>query len=210
MTIFLSINNFKTAVLRVCHAIEIEQEYLTNLDQAVGDGDLGITMTKISTALQIYTQTTTEIDDIGQFLIGAGMATNRAASSSFGTLMSIALINAGSKIKGLNQVSLIQLHEILHAAVLAVQSRGKAKLNDKTVLDVLFPATEAFKKAIDSEASYKDAGICLVKAAKEGRDRVTPLQNRIGRASWLGEQTKGKIDPGCAATVIIFEAIVRQ
>jgi dihydroxyacetone kinase len=210
MSFFLSISNFKTAVLRVCQVIGAEQEYLTNLDQAVGDGDLGITMTKISMALQEYTRTNTEVNDIGQFLIGAGMATNRAASSSFGTLMSTALINAGSQIKGCNRVSSVQLYEIFFAAVLAIQNRGKAQLNDKTVLDVFFPAAEAFKKAIDTGASNKDAGICLVKAAKEGLDHVTPMQSRIGRASWLGEQTKGKIDPGCAAAVIILEAIVRQ
>jgi dihydroxyacetone kinase-like protein len=45
-------------------------------------------------------------------------------------------------------------------------------------------------------------------AAEEGRDRVTPLQTRIGRASWLGERSIGKVDPGCAALIVILKAII--
>ena len=81
---------------------------------------------------------------------------------------------------------------------------------DKTVLDVLLPASNALKCALDSGVSLKDAGMQMVEAAKGGRDRVTPLESRIGRASWLGEQTKGKIDSGCAVAVIILEAIIKS
>ncbi len=204
----LSIDSIKTAALRVCKAIETNQDYLTELDQAIGDGDLGITMNKISLALREYV-TTTQVDDIGQFLVGAGLVSNRAGSSSFGTLMSTALMRAGMKVKGNNQISTAYLPEILSAATLGIQERGKAQLNDKTVLDVLLPASNALKYALDSGISLKDAGMQMVEAAKAGRDRVTPLKSLIGRASWLGEQTIGKIDPGCAVAVIILEAIVK-
>jgi dihydroxyacetone kinase len=202
----LSIDSFKTAILRACRSIETNHDYLTELDQAIGDGDLGITMKKIALALREFV-TTAQGDDIGQLLAGAGMVANRVGSSSFGTLMSTALLRAGMKIKGHNQVSIAQLPDILFAATNGIQERGKAKLDDKTVLDALLPASIALKAALDSGASVKDAGMKMIEAAKKGRDRVTPLKSLIGRASWLGEQTKGKIDPGCAVAVIILEAL---
>jgi len=202
-----SIESFKTTVLRVCKALQINHDYLTQLDQAIGDGDLGITMNKISLALSEYV-TTTQVDDIGKFLIEAGLIANRAGSSSFGTLMSTALMRAGMKVKGNTQISTAALPDILLAATLGIQERGKAKLDDKTVLGVLLPASQGLKSALDSGLSLKDAGVQMVEAAIKGRDRVTPLKSLIGRASWLGEQTKGKIDPGCAVAVIILETII--
>ena len=47
----------------------------------------------------------------------------------------------------------------------------------------------------------------MIRAAEAGRDAVTPLRSRIGRASWQGERTEGQVDPGCAALVIILTAI---
>ena len=105
-------------------------------------------------------------------------------------------------------VSTELLPEILFAATHGIQERGKAQLNDKTVLDVLLPASNALKSALDSGASLKDASIKMIEAARKGRDHVTPLKSLIGRASWLGEQTKGKVDPGCAVAVIILEALI--
>jgi dihydroxyacetone kinase-like protein len=205
----LSIDSFKTAILRACRGIETNHDYLTELDQAIGDGDLGITMKKIALALREYV-TTAQGEDIGQFLVGAGLVANRVGSSSFGTLTSTALMRAGMKVKGNNQISIDSLPEILFAATFGIQERGKAQLNDKTVLDVLLPACDALKSSLDSGVSLKDANIKMVEAARRGRDHVTPLKSLIGRASWLGEQTKGKIDPGCAVAVIILEAITNN
>ena len=202
----ISILSFKTAILRACRSVETNHDYLTELDQAIGDGDLGITMKKIALALRDYV-TTSNVEDIGQFLVGAGLVANKVGSSSFGTLTSTALMRAGMKVKGKNEVTIAELPEILFAASLGIQERGKCQLNDKTVLDALLPASDALKSALESGATLEDAGIKMVEAAKKGRDQVTNLQSRIGRASWLGEQTKGKVDPGCAVAVIILEAI---
>lgn len=202
----LSISDVKAAILRACNGIETYHTYLTELDQAIGDGDLGITMKKIASALREYVANT-PVEDVGQFLVGAGMTANRVGSSSFGTLMSTALMRAGMKVKGSSQISIAQIPELMFAAATGVQERGKAKLNDKTVLDVLMPASDALKSALEAGASLKEAGITMVEAARKGRDNVTPLKSCIGRASWLGEQTKGKVDPGCAVAVIVLEAV---
>ncbi len=195
------------AVRRACRAAESQTEHLTSLDQAVGDGDLGITLGKIAVALAAYSNTV-EVSDVGRFLSGAGLVANRAGSSTMGTLLATALLRAGKAVAGRSELSTADLVEIFRAADAGVQERGKAKSGDKTVLDALHPACEAFAAAIAHGATLADAGSQALMAAEEGRDRVTPLRSRIGRASWVGERTEGQVDPGCAALVILLKAIV--
>ena len=50
----------------------------------------------------------------------------------------------------------------------------------------------------------------MTAAAEAGRDAVTPLRSRIGRAAWVGDRTIGQVDPGCATLVIILKALVQE
>jgi phosphoenolpyruvate---glycerone phosphotransferase subunit DhaL len=195
------------AFQRVAEALLENQETLLALDQAMGDGDLGITLAKIAVAMQEYAANT-PTDDLGKFLANAGMAANRVGSSSMGTLLATGLMRAGKEARGLAQLSEQQLAGMLSAADQGVLERGKAQLGDKTLVDALHPAAEAFAAAVAAGADLHRAGLALLRAAEEGRDRVTPLQSRIGRASWIGERTIGLVDPGCAALVVIFRAIM--
>ena len=44
-------------------------------------------------------------------------------------------------------------------------------------------------------------------AARDGRDATTPMVARKGRASYLGERSKGHQDPGATSTTYLFEAL---
>lgn len=191
---------------KVCVALNAGGEYLTSLDQAMGDGDMGINMERIGTALSEYAKTT-EISDIGKYFVGAGMATNRAAPSTMGTLLATALMRAGKEILGKTEITPVDLAAMFKASFQGMQERGKAQLGNKTILDALFPASEAFSNAINEGKSLREAGLLALKAAEEGRDKVTPLRSQIGRAGWVGERTEGKVDPGCAALVTILTAL---
>ncbi len=195
------------ALLRASQALNENNAYLTGLDQAMGDGDTGITLGKVATALIEYANAN-PVDDIGNFLAKAGMAANKAAPSTLGTLLATALMRAGKEVKGQTALSAQELVTMFNAADDGVQQRGKAKLGDKTLVDALHPASVAFAEAIAAGVSLKEAGVQAVRAAEAGRDRVTPLRSQIGRASWVGERTEGKIDPGCEALVVILKAVV--
>jgi len=192
---------------RAAEALEAKSDYLTELDGALGDGDLGITVSKGAAALRSFLETPPD-DDLGSYLAAAGMAVNRAAASTMGTLLATALMRAGREVKGKGELSEGDLVTMLHAADRGVQERGKAKLGDKTIVDALHPAAEAFEGAIKEGRSLREAGEAMLGAAKGGLEAVTPKRSRIGRAGWVGERTEGKVDPGCAALVIIFEALL--
>jgi dihydroxyacetone kinase len=124
-----------------------------------------------------------------------------------GTLMATALMRAGKVVMGKAELSNQDLAAMLQAADQGIQERGKAKPGDKTIIDAIHPASEAFAGAIDDGASLQEAWNRAVAAAEEGRDSVTPLRSRVGRASWVGERTEGKVDPGCAMFVIVLKAL---
>lgn len=197
------------AMRRVGAALEAARDRLTELDQAVGDGDLGITAGKAGQAIAAHADGDPG-GDLGKFVAQGGMAVNRVASSTMGTLLATALMRAGKAASGKATLTSADLVAMLLAADQGIQERGKAKPGDKTVVDALHPAALAFEAAIGEGASLADAGQRMLEAARQGLDAVTPLRNRIGRAGWVGERTEGAVDPGCAAMVVILEALSRS
>lgn len=199
----------RSAIQRAAAALKANSEYLTELDQAMGDGDLGITAKKVAGALEDYASTEPG-DDLGKYIMTSGMKVNSAAPSTMGTLIASALMRAGKEVKGKSEVAASDLGPMLKAASQGIQDRGKAKPGDKTLIDALEPAAAALTESIESGDSVEEAGQKTVTAAQEGLDSVTPLQSRIGRAGWVGERTQGKVDPGCALVVVVLKGLTDQ
>jgi dihydroxyacetone kinase len=195
----------KAAFRRAAAALRANYDLLTELDQALGDGDLGITANKVAETLLAHVEIAEP--DLGKWLAQGGMAVNRAASSTMGTLIATALMRAGKDIRGKESLVPADLARMLQMADLGIQERGKAHLGDKTVIDVIHPASEAFAAALAEGVGLAEAGARMAAAARFGRDRMTPLRNRVGRASWQGERTEGKPDPGCTMAMVVLEAI---
>ena len=206
MTETISGQDIANAIIRVCNALNTQKDYLTSLDQAMGDGDMGITLSRIADALLDYASETPTAD-LGKYFMGAGMAANRAAPSTMGTLLATALMRMGKEVKGKNELTAQDLSAMFAAVDAGIQQRGKAKPGDKTIIDAIHPASEAFAAAATTGA-LAEAGAKALQAAKDGLASVTPLRSKVGRASWVGERTEGRVDPGCAAFVVILSAIV--
>lgn len=196
------------ALRRAGQVLAGQSEYLTQLDQAIGDGDMGITMGRIGMALLGYVEQT-EVDDIGKYLAQAGMTANRAGPSTMGTLFSTALMRAGKAVRGKTELSADDLAQMFQAADEGVAERGKANLGDKTVRDALSPAAEAFAAAIADGKTTAEAGAAALVAAEAGRDRVTPQRSKVGRAGWVGERTEGQVDPGCEMLVLLLRELAK-
>lgn len=198
------------AIHRATAAMKAAAPQLTELDNALGDGDLGITVTKAADALEAYLAENPEVgEDLGKFLSAAGMKINGAAPSTMGTLLSTAVMRAGKAIKGRAALDPAALAAMLMAAAEGIQERGKANRGDKTILDALFPAAEALAASLEAGEDLPTAGRKMVEAAQAGLEAVTPIRSKIGRAGWVGERTEGAVDPGCAACVAILEGLAQ-
>jgi phosphoenolpyruvate---glycerone phosphotransferase subunit DhaL len=193
------------AMGRVAAALDAQHEYLTDLDAAMGDGDLGITVCKIAMALTDYAAAGAPTEDLGKYIAALGMAINKVAPSTLGTILATGLLRAGKEARGISQLDAARLATMLTAANAGIQEKGGARPGDKTVVDALNPAAEAFAAAVAANESLPSAGEKMLAAAEAGRDSVTAQRSKIGRASWVGERTEGRVDPGCAAnTPVIF------
>ena len=96
---------------------------------------------------------------------------------------------------------------MLHAGLEGIQSIGEAKVGDKTLIDTLAPAIAAFDAAIGAGKSFADALDDLVVAAEKGRDSTIDLVAKIGRASRLGERSRGVLDAGATSCAIILSEL---
>ncbi len=90
------------------------------------------------------------------------------------------------------------------AAVAGVQARGKAELQDKTMVDALIPARDALAAAVDGGEGLADGLAGATAAAEEGMKATIPLVARKGRASYLGERSADHQDPGATSSWLLM------
>ncbi len=183
-------------------------DLLNQLDGAMGDGDTGVSVAKGANGVLEHLAANPPGDDLGKWLAGVGMAYNRVAPSTMGALVATALMRAGKEAMGVSAVDDATLARMMVAANVGIQERGKAKPGDKTLVDALHPAAEAFSNAINAGSSLEDASAAMLTAARKGRDAAIPLRSMIGRANWVGG-TEGKVDPGTVLLVSVLEAILQ-
>jgi dihydroxyacetone kinase len=183
------------------------RDQLNQLDAALGDGDTGITVAKAAGGLLDYLNANAPGEDLGKYLAAAGMAVNRVASSTLGTLVATAFMRAGKAAQGKSTLDQAVLAQMVQAANLGIQERGKAKPGDKTLVDALHPAAEAFVAATEKGQSLDAALAAMVEAARRGRDAAIGLRSQIGRAAWVGERTENQPDPGSVLVVHLLETV---
>lgn len=196
------------ALARAAHRLIALRDQLNALDAAMGDGDTGLTAEKGAIGLLAFLEAHPPGDDLGKWLAQAGMAYNRAAPSTMGALIATAFMRAGKEVQGKASLDAPDLARMLLAASRGIQERGQAQLGDKTILDALHPAAEAFSAAITAGEGLEAAGQKALEAARRGRDAAIPLRSRVGRANWVGERTEGQPDPGTVLFVAALEAVL--
>ena len=183
-----------------------QKEYLTELDSAIGDADHGINMDRGMTAVvaKIDGQPPT---DVGALLKTVGMTLVSTVGGAGGPLYGTLFLQLGTATAGKQKLEAPDWAAALDAAVTGVQARGKAELEDKTMVDALVPARDAYHQALEEGASFPDALRRSAAAAEDGVKATVPLVARKGRASYLGERSAGHQDPGATSSWLLLKTI---
>ncbi len=174
---------------------------LRDLDAALGDGDLGITVSAGSAAVIAACASLAEDATPATVLRTAAGAFANANPSTMAALVGGALLAAARTIGNVQDIDLRVGLTIGNVAAESIATRGKSKVGEKTILDAIVPALEAMESAPDDVLA---AGI---RAAREGVEQTRSLQSMRGRAAWLGERSKGLQDPGATAFVRFLEGL---
>jgi dihydroxyacetone kinase-like protein len=192
-------------VTELIRTIQDHKQYLSDIDGAIGDGDHGINMNK-------------GFGDCGKELAGnPGDLTH-----SLKVLVRILMGNIGGSMgplygmffkamagvsAGNETIDAIKFGEMLQAAEAGVRKIGGAAPGDKTLLDTLVPAVAAYQAAIAKGQGFAAALDRMKEAAKQGRDSTKDLVAKVGRASRLGERSRGVIDAGAASCCLILTSM---
>lgn len=192
-------------LLYIADEIESQKDYLTELDSAIGDGDLGVSMTLGFRAIR---EAATDMTDhtISGILKKSGLAFSNKAPSTIGALFATGFLRAATAIEGKEEVGSAEIILMGEAAVEGIQQRGKAKPGDKTLLDALIPALDAAREQRGSDLG--EVLRCIVDAADKGVESTKEMKSAQGRARWLQDRSIGHIDPGAAAVSLIFKSCV--
>ena len=188
----------KAALGRVAAATADASAELCAADGALGDGDLGITVSKGFAEAAAAPLP----EDFGMALLEAAKAFQRVSSSSYGTLVATAFMSAAKTTKGRTSIDAAEIPGLIAAARDAMMARGKGALGDKTVLDSL----DAIAKAIDGVAPEAMVATAI-KAAADTLEEYKGKHNLLGRARMFGEKSIGLADPGQLALLRIVEGL---
>lgn len=185
------------AIDRIAAAMERDFDELNTADGALGDGDLGVTMTR---GMRAIVEKKDELpDDLGMALFQCAQAFTKSSGSSYGTLMATGLMSAAKALKGQSSIEVDQVSALISGARDKMQELGKAELGGKTVLDAL----DYMAKATDGAA---DAAQAAATAVDQALDDFRNKPATIGRARIFGEKSVGMDDPGMLAMQRIVKA----
>ncbi|WP_417604807.1 dihydroxyacetone kinase subunit L [Primorskyibacter flagellatus] len=191
------------AIDRVAAAMERDFDMLNTADGALGDGDLGVTMTRGMRAISAMKDDLP--DDIGMALFQCAQAFTKSSGSSYGTLMATGLMSAAKTLRGAQSIDAADVPDLIAGARDKMKERGKAELGGKTVLDSLDYVSRATAEA-DAGEMARAAAQAADKALDDFRDKPAT----VGRARIFGEKSIGLDDPGMLAMQSVVKAATGQ
>jgi dihydroxyacetone kinase-like protein len=185
----------------------IEQEaYLTELDAAIGDGDHGSNMVRGWSKVRAWLEAEGEsCADVSTLLRTVAMTLISNVGGAAGPLYGAFFLRAAKDAAGGEAVDLPQLAQMFRSGLEGVQQRGKAQLEEKTMIDAMQPAVAALDAAAQAGASIEDALAAAQRSAEAGMVHTIDIEATKGRASYLGPRSIGHQDPGATSTYFLFE-----
>lgn len=190
-------------VVAAAAAVTENADHLTQLDSAIGDADHGVNLkrgfTAVTAALDGF-----EADGPGAVLVKTGTTLISKVGGASGPLYGSAFRAIGKALDGPG-ADAAALGAALRDGLAAIRKLGAAAPGDKTIVDALDPAVEAFAAAAPD--GLGPAAEAAAVAAEVGAKATAELQARKGRASYLGARSVGHQDPGATSTALILRAL---
>ncbi|MGO5461914.1 dihydroxyacetone kinase subunit DhaL [Lactobacillus amylovorus] len=186
----LTVDTLTTWMSKFAEKVETNKQFLSDLDTPIGDGDHGFNMDRGMKAVE--EKLATKPADVTSGFKIIAMALISTVGGASGPLYGTAFLEMAKKSTTTNDIG-----ELLDAALVGIEMRGGAKPGDKTMVDVWNALVPDVKNGILTENRITEA----VAATKD-------MIARKGRASYLGERSKGHVDPGSQSSGYLFEALL--
>ncbi|MBL8584713.1 MAG: dihydroxyacetone kinase subunit L [Rhizobiaceae bacterium] len=194
-----------SVALDIAAVIQANQARLGEIDGAIGDGDHGVNMGKgfriAAERMRAAPQNLADgFETIGETLLGD-------IGGSMGPLYGTFFSEMAGSLKGESELTSAGFSRMLHAGVEAIVDLGGARPGDKSLVDVLIPARDAFDAALAGGKDFAGALSGMAAAAEAGLESTRGMVARIGRAARLGERSRGHLDAGAASCALILSTL---
>ena len=190
---------------RLILVIQENKQYLSDIDGAIGDGDHGINMNKGFTLCREALDK--EPGDLSYALQTLAKVLIMKIGGSMGPLYGKFFMAFGKAFEGKVHIGRDDFLEAMRASKEAVSSISQAVIGDKTLMDVLIPAVVAYEYAVKENLSFSLSLDKMSEAAFNGRESTVNMVAKIGRASRLGERSRGVTDAGAASCFLILSTM---
>jgi phosphoenolpyruvate---glycerone phosphotransferase subunit DhaL len=203
-----SFSNQKGAIIieNLITTIQENKQYLSDIDGLIGDGDHGINMNKG------FKMCREELEKNPGDLAHSAKVLSKILmmkiGGSMGPLYGKMFGGFATELEGKNQIDMDDFGNALNAMLTSVQSISPAQPGDKTLIDTLHPAVLAYKKAAAEGKDFEEALEIMKSEAIKGRDSTKEMAAKLGRASRLGERSRGVLDAGATSCCLILESMV--
>ena len=182
--------------------IQDNKEFLSDIDGAIGDGDHGINMNKGFTACR------TELNrNCGDLIHGFKILSRilmMRIGGSMGPLYGRFFQAIAKTLEGNSVVDKVLWGKANDEVLNALAALSPAKVGDKTMMDTLLPAVNAYRDALTDNKSFSECLAALQLASIQGRDSTEDMIAKVGRASRLGERSRGVLDAGAVSCCLIL------
>jgi len=187
------------------------EKILTELDSHIGDADCGA---GIRRGFEAVLSGLGELRDYDppDILKKVGFTLASTIGGTSGAMLGTGFIETGKSLSNSTDISIGAIANALEDALTIIKRRGgNTEVGDKTLVDALQPAIESIKASAESgEQNIESVLERACAAAREGSDRTVDMVARKGRASYLGDRSKGHRDPGSVYITLMFEASLER
>ena len=204
----VALGNAGDVVRELIKTINANRDFLSEIDGLIGDGDHGVNMSKG------FTGCGTRLDAMGEQAKALPAAFEQLSKAlmediggSMGPLYGQFFLGFVNTLEPYEKMDAALFADALAAAVANVQGMGNAQVGDKTLIDSMVPARDAFRAALESGADFGACLAAMSEAAEKGKDSTKNLQARIGRSARLGPRSIGVLDAGATSCCLILQSI---
>lgn len=203
----IAISEIKKGISSIAKEMTENRDYLVELDQRNGDGDLGISMSEGFNAL-VEVLNMTEETDLGKVFRDLSKTFNESAPSSLGTILSFGLMGIAKELKGKTEVSRQEFSVALEKGLDNILDKTGSKVGEKTIIDSLSPGIESLLSSGSEED--KTAFQNAYEASKAGAEKTKEMMAVHGRAAYYGEKSLGLVDGGAVVGTLIFKGMATE
>ena len=203
----IAISEIKKGISSIAKEMTENRDYLVELDQRNGDGDLGISMSEGFNAL-VEVLNKTEETDLGKVFRDLSKTFNESAPSSLGTILSFGLMGIAKELKGKTEVSRQEFSVALEKGLDNILDKTGSKVGEKTIIDSLSPGIESLLSSGSEED--KTAFQNAYEVSKAGAEKTKEMMAVHGRAAYYGEKSLGLVDGGAVVGTLIFKGMATE